>query len=589
MSGSYTYTPAIWPPLAIALCAAALGLYSWRRRSIPGARPFAIACLFTTLWLTGVICEVAAADTAMKNWWINFQTVWLLPAITGMTCFVLEYAYPGRWLTRRNLLLLSIAPVLNLFLILTNEFHHTLWLEIPPDRSMTLVRGVGSYVLIAYGLGLILVNSAVLIWLFIRSPQHRWPVALILFGQIAGRFVYAQNVATGEAASWSEPLTLVVAIPLGMYGIALFGFRIFDPLPAARVAAIEQMRDGMVVLDTQWQVLGLNAAAASILAIPPNNARGRTLPELLPALEPGATEIRLHTGAEARQYVLHLSPLEDHRNLVIGYLLLLHDVTEQRRAQAQLLAQQWAEATLQEREQLAHELHDGLSQGLAFLNLQAQAAQLCLQAGQDESARAHLARFGEVARELQGDVRGLISNLLAVSLPSEGFCSALNQTLARFEEQTGLSATLDITGDEQTICDPARLSPATGVQLLRIVQEALANVRKHASRPSRISVQIEVKAGRMHVVVEDNGAGFDLQGPTTAGDHFGLQVMRQRAARFGGELLVHSAVGQGTRVEICLPLDAQPGQMPGYDLTPALADAPMPTEKEGPQREDSAG
>jgi signal transduction histidine kinase len=421
----------------------------------------------------------------------------------------------------------------------------------------------------------------------------------MLFGQITSRILYVLHIVTEDAAVWGEPLAFVFAIPLAIYGIALFGFRIFDPLPAARAAAIEQMRDGMVVLDAQGQVLGLNAAAASILATPPNNTRGKTLPELLPAYpdlparlagtEPGPAEIRLHTGAEARQYALDLSQLQDHRDLVVGYLLLLHDVTDQRRAQAQLLAQRWADATLQEREQLAHELHDGLSQGLAFLNLQAQTAQLYLQTGQDEGARANLARLIEVARDLQDDVRELIGNLLAVSLPSESFCSALRQTVARFEAQTGLSATLDIAGDEQAICDPALLSPATGVQLLRIIQEALTNVRKHAGRPSRISVQIEVEAGQVHVAVEDNGAGFDMGQPGGAGDHFGLQVMRQRAARFGGELVVHSAVGQGTRVEICLPLDAHHSQMPGYDLTPALADAPMPMEKEGTQHEDSPG
>ncbi len=522
MLGSYAYTPAIWPPVTIAIFMATLGLYSWQRRSVPGARPFAIACLFSTLWQAGIALEVAAVDAATKYTWTRFQAVWLLPGLTAMTCFALEYASPGRFLTRRNLILLFSPSVLVLLLILTNDLHHLLWLELSSDESAGLARGIGIWPVTVFSLGLVLINISVFVWLFIRSPQHRWPVALMLFGQITSRILYVLDNINRGAAAWSDPSMLASAIPFGIYGVALFGFRIFDPLQAARAAAIEQMRDGMVVLDAQGQVLGLNAAAASILATPPNNARGKTLPELLPAYpdlptrlagtEPGPVEIRLHTGAEARQYALDLTSLEDHRDLVVGYLLLLHDVTEQRRAQAQLLAQQWAEATLQEREQLAHELHDGLSQGLAFLNLQAQTAQVYLQTGQDEGARANLARLIEVARDLQGDVRELIGNLLVVSLPSESFCSALRQTVARFEAQTGLSATLGIVGDEQAICDPARLSPATGVQLLRIVQEALTNVRKHAGRPSRISVQIEVEAGQVHVVVEDNGAGFDLGG-----------------------------------------------------------------------------
>ncbi len=104
------------------------------------------------------------------------------------------------------------------------------------------------------------------------------------------------------------------------------------------------------------------------------------------------------SGAGARHYAPALSTLRDFRGLLMGYLLMLRDVTDQKRAQAQLLAQRWAQATLQEREQLAHELHDGLSQDLAFLNVQAQAAELCLRTGQVETARTSLARLAEVAR-----------------------------------------------------------------------------------------------------------------------------------------------------------------------------------------------
>lgn len=564
MSGAYAYTPEIWPPLVVTIFLAVLSLYSWRHRRVPGARPFAIACLFAMLWLAGIVAEVAAVAVSTKFSWIRFQAVWSAPALTAMTCFALEYASPGRWLTRRNLLLLSIPAFLALFLILTNDRHHLMWLELSPHGPFPPWRGIGNWILTGYGLGLVLVNVSVFIWLFVRSPEHRWPVALMVFGQIMSRALYTLDLVAGDAGARPETFILAAAISFGIYGIALFGFRIFDPLPAARRAAIEQMRGGMVVLDTRWQVLRLNAAAGSVLGIPSSHVRGKTLPELLPAYpglqtrlaeaRPGPTEISLEMGPEARHYALDLSRLKDHRGLIIGYLLLLHDVTEQRQAQAQLLSQQWAQATLQEREQLAHELHDGLSQSLAFLNLQAQAAQIHLQTGQGESARANLARLAEVARAMQGDVRELIGNLLAVSLPSEGFCSALRQVLARFEEQTGLAVRLKIEGDTDTVCGPTALSPATGVQLLRIVQEALANVRKHAGSPSRINVHLKVEAGQLRLKVEDNGGGFDPALPGATGDHFGLQVMRQRAARIGGEIAVHSTPGQGTCVEVCAPL-----------------------------------
>jgi len=256
-----------------------------------------------------------------------------------------------------------------------------------------------------------------------------------------------------------------------------------------------------------------------------------------------------------------VSLLKDPRGPLIGHLLLLRDVTEQRQAQAHILAQQWAQATLQEREQLADELHDGLSQNLAFLNMQAQAAQLYLQTEQREAAQASLSRLAEVARLLQGDVREMIGNLLIVSLPSASFCATLRQVLARFEEQYGLPVRLQIDGDADALCRSPQLSPAAGVQLIRIVQEALANVRKHAGSPSQISVRLRVEAGQMQLAITDNGAGFDPALPGAAGKHFGLQVMGQRIARIDGHIAVHAAPGQGTRVEVCVPLREVPGEI----------------------------
>jgi signal transduction histidine kinase len=97
-------------------------------------------------------------------------------------------------------------------------------------------------------------------------------------------------------------------------------------------------------------------------------------------------EISLGVGAATRTYLLSASPLKDWRGQEAGRLLLLHDVTEQKRAQAQILEQQRALAMLHEREQLARELHDELAQELAMINVQAQLVSGLLEAGQEEQA-----------------------------------------------------------------------------------------------------------------------------------------------------------------------------------------------------------
>jgi len=553
----------IWPYLAAIALLAALALHSGRRGSVPGARYFAVACLFAVLWVAGAAAESSAADVLVMLTWFKFEAVWQLPTATAMTCFVLEYVYPGRWLTRRTLLLLSVPVLVALVLVLTNDLNHWMWRGFSSDGSIVPVYGTGHWILLGYSLCLLLVNVTAFVWLFIRSPLRRWPVALMLVGHIASRALHTLESVAPRSIAQPDLSILVVVIPFGIYAIAVFGFRILDPLPAAGPTAIEQMREGMAVFDTGWQVLSLNPAAERLLATPMARARGKTWQELLPSCpDPGRylesraspIEISLGTPAEARHCALTLSPLRDHRGLTIGYLLLLHDVTEQRRAQELLLQQQWAQAALQERELLAQELHDGLAQNLAFLNLQAQAAHLYLRSGQVEAAQGSLDRLAQVALEMQGDTRELMGNLLTVSLPSEGLCSALRRAVARFEEQTGLPVSLDIADDLDAICRSSALPPAAGVQVLRILQESLANVRKHAGGPCQVSVRLKADAGQFQMTIVDDGPGFDLALADPGGKHLGLQVMGKRAERIGGQLAVHSAPGRGTRVEVCVPL-----------------------------------
>ena len=136
----------------------------------------------------------------------------------------------------------------------------------------------------AYAIGLALVSAVALLWLLIRSPQHRWPAALILFGLIAGRGLFLLDVTHSSWATALDPLLVAILLPWTMYAIALFGFHLFDPRPAARTVAIKQMQEGLVVLNAHGRVVSLNPAAASMLSIPTASARGKTLHELLPAV-----------------------------------------------------------------------------------------------------------------------------------------------------------------------------------------------------------------------------------------------------------------------------------------------------------------
>ncbi len=177
MSWNFAYTPQIWQSVFTTLLFIILIVFTQRRLSVPGALPFMIACMFAAAWAAGSVMEYAAKDLTTKIFLVKFQAACQLPAATAVTCFVLEYSWPGRWLTRRNLALLSIAPLLVLGLIITDPLHHLMWSSFQLDESLVTpqVNLVG-WMTIIYSFGLVILNFVVFTWLFLHSPNTAGPL-----------------------------------------------------------------------------------------------------------------------------------------------------------------------------------------------------------------------------------------------------------------------------------------------------------------------------------------------------------------------------------------------------------------------------
>jgi signal transduction histidine kinase len=554
MTMNYAYSPSIWPSFFTFLLLSALAVYSGRRRSVPGALPFTIGSLFGALWVAGFIMETAAVDMDTKIFWFKVQGVSQLPAITALTCSILEYAWPGRWLTRRNLILLSIPCLLILGLALTNNLHHLIWRGFEYDGTIIPLRGPANWIFFIYAYGLTIVNLIVFAWLFLRSPQHRLPVSIMLTGMVAGRLLFLL-----ETARILQSEVPPFALEYLMYAIALFGFRIFDPIPLARQTAIEQLHSGMLVLDPQGKIVGLNPAACAIFESPQKRLLGRPIQDLLPvgtgyivdhtAVEEGKGEICLGSGPDTCYYRAEASSLNDWRGLEVGRLLLLHDVTEQKRAQAQLLEQQRALAILTERERLARELHDDLGQVLAFISTQGHVIQQLLVRSDVSTASSYVARLIEAADEADIDIRESILSLRA-PFNRQGLIPALLDYLRRYEGRYGLHIELLLPecGLENAF------EPVAEVQILRILQEGLTNARKHASAHC-VQVAFVSLDGRIQISLRDDGKGFKpgkFQDDPRRG--FGLQFMRERAEAIGGSLELRTVPGKGTEILLVVPL-----------------------------------
>jgi PAS domain S-box-containing protein len=557
---SYAYDPNIWPALVTVALMVFLSWYSWRHRNVPGARLFAIGCLLVGVWAAGSAAGTAATNFGDKVFWIKFQAVCQLPAITYLTCFVLAYSGLDRWLNRRNSILLASLPLIFFLLIVTNDSHHLVWTGFQTGEFVTPLRGIANWVFIAYGFGLGLLSLVVFIWLAVRSPGHRWPVAIMLVGQISGYPVYLLNAIKINLLHPPEFVFLTFIFPVSMYALALYRFHVFDPVPLARSAVIEQMNEGMLVLDLEGKVVDLNPAAGKILEEPQTRLRGRWVAALLPvnldqlirSYKSGKMplDVSLESGKMVRYYNLNLTPLVDHRDRILGWLLLLHDITGQKQVQKQIIEQQRVVATLHERERLARELHDGIGQVLGYISMQAQTIRRWIQNGNSQKAESLLERLAEVARDAHADVRESILSLKAGSSREWSFQSALKRYLDDYQAQYGIHTVLVLEyGLKENI-----FKPDAQVHLLRVVQEALTNARKHSGAKT---VQVTISQGdhRGYITIIDDGTGFDpgrLNKET--GMHFGMAFMRERMEQIGGRINIDSRPGAGTIIKLEAPI-----------------------------------
>jgi signal transduction histidine kinase len=559
MSWHYTYDPHLWPALISLALAIFLGCYSWSRRKIPGATPFIFACLFGALWALGAALEIAAVDFSTRVLWVKFETIWQLPSATAIFCFVLEYAGMGRWLTRCNLALLAIPPLAALIFIVTNDYYHLIWTGFQMDEYILKFPGPANRPLVGYALLLALINVIVLLWLAVRSPRHRWPVGIMLFGQITGRALFLLNNFDVDLLDPAEAVLVVVGLLSSTYAFALFRFHVFDPVPLARSAVIEQMNEGMLVLDLDGKIVDLNPAAEDILRGTGTKFRGQPVAGLLPVKPDQLVQsykagrmpfdISLGSGKEQRYYSLNLSSLVDKRNFTLGWLLLLHEETEQKRAQSQILEQQREMATLQERERLARELHDGVGQVLGYASMQVQAINNLILSGDIDKARTALNRLREVVKDAHADVRESIINLKAGPAHDWSFLSSLKQYMGQFQTNYNIHTDISLPEDLKDNI----FEPATGVQILRVIQEALTNARKHSGAQS-IKVIFEPRDSRASITIIDNGCGFSPDQSKQEAGHFGLGFMRERMEQIGGSLKIDSRPGSGTVVRLEAPV-----------------------------------
>lgn len=210
-------------------------------------------------------------------------------------------------------------------------------------------------------------------------------------------------------------------------------------------------------------------------------------------------------------------------------------------------------AILEERDRLAREMHDGFAQTLSVLHLKLQMAQ-SVRDGDGQLADT-LAEMHGIVDEAYEDVRQAIGDLRLTLARDDGIVAALSEYAQNFALRYDLQA--EVIAPAEAV--DARCAPAVEIQVVRIVQEALANVRKHA-RARQVTLRLARVDGNLKIEIRDDGQGFEPNVVDPVGvvigtsGHFGLAIMHERAASFNGALEIHSRRNAGTTIVLTAPL-----------------------------------
>ncbi|QLE54717.1 sensor histidine kinase [Nostoc sp. TCL26-01] len=237
---------------------------------------------------------------------------------------------------------------------------------------------------------------------------------------------------------------------------------------------------------------------------------------------------------------------------LVFVLLLMNTVISERQSREELAIaneklRQYAlrienQATLEERNRIAREIHDSLGHSLTALNLQLETA-LKLAQSNPEKAHSFLVRAKELGSKALQDVRHSVSTMRSHPLQDQSLAQVIDILAEDFQRSHGILLIRNISINY-------RLSNEVNTSIYRIIQESLTNISKHANA-SEVNLEMTINRGSLHLIIQDNGRGFDIQQNTTG---FGLQSMRDRTLALGGKFTINSAIGCGCQITVDIPL-----------------------------------
>lgn len=566
-------------------------LMMWRRRKANGAIAMITLAIATFVW---TLCFLLETHQSTLEGQLLFTSLGYLGSQSvPIAWFVFSVNYTGerRIITGWKIVPLLILPVTFIILIFTNESHQLVWFDeyLSTSGSFTItVKTYGSlfWVMIAYGYGLVIIGSIVLLRrLFVGTPLYiKQAVSLIIAVSLPllWNIIYVFNLTSFPRKDLT-PVMFAVSGIIIVYGV--MRFRLFTTVPFARKYIIRHLKDGILVFDTNNCLIEVNPEAVNILRLGSDavglraNDLNEKIPimELLTSSESPRKEVSLNISGEERIFEMENIPMTENENDRIGNLIILRDITERKDMQEQLIAQDRLASIGELTSGLAHEINNPLAVVKGFVELLRNR-----DLPEDVMSDINIIN-GEVDRAAK-----IVSNLLAFSRKQP-------EAKGPVDVNYVIEKTLELRSYEQTsnnIRTITNLNPelskvmASEQQLRQVFLNIIINAEYFMTEENAkgiLEIATEKAGSYVRIYFSDNGPGISPENikrifnpffttkDVGKGTGLGLSICHGIITEHGGNIWVESTPSKGTKFIIILPVyNIQSPETDSKRITPTI-------------------
>lgn len=582
------FTPIILPVFIASLIAIFLLVYTWQRRAMRGARPLLPLLLGIVIWLIGSTVEGLFFDYSSRLFWSNIQYIGIVIVPTAWFAFSLIFTDRGASLSRRNSALLLVVPVLTLILVWTSPWQQFFRVSLALNTSEAYpywewVPGLGFWLHTIYSYILLLSGVIILARAFRQSARlHQRQIGIMLMGASAPWIANILFVVIRGSLIDFTPIAFLITGAMVAWGIFKTGLVEITPIIRKRV--IDEMQDGMLVLDEQNRILEANPAVLRMMDVQ-EDVLGKSIIEVMarwPALLSqfqgkayAQAEISLPlAGRETRYYQISFSPLHNRKGQPTGRLIMVHDITRQKQTEASLNeAKEVAEAANRAKSTflatMSHELRTPLAAIIGYSELIQEKSELwgyekiIPQLGQIGTAAYGLnALIGNILdlSKIEAEHMDVVSNKFSVS----ALIAEITPSIQPQVDKNDNCLTLDLADDLGTI-------QTDQTKVRQILLNLLGNATKFTHHGT-ISLKAwrDVTTNCIYFTIQDSGEGIPetmmakifqpfVQADSSftrvyGGSGLGLAISSRFCQMLGGTIDVESNLGEGTTFFVQLPV-----------------------------------